>query len=103
MCLAYAKKSLMLCKKIIKKLIKRNHATYKNAEKKAVELRKKKDYKNSSIWFSIAARLRKHHTIMYFDGIFDEGHKKFYNFMLRASEKDKIKANNIEKNKQKKT
>ena len=52
--------------------------------------------------FSIAARLRKHHTIMYFDGIFDKGHKKFYNFMLRASEKDKIKANNIEKNKQKK-
>ena len=100
MCLAYAKKSLMLVKKI--QLRWKYHSTYKNAEKKAVQLKKQKDYKNASKWFSVAAMLRKRHAIFFFNGIMDIGHEEFYNNTVKAAEKCKKKAINIKKHNQNK-
>ena len=100
MCQAYAKKSLLLVKKV--QLRRKYRTIYKKAETMAFKAKKQKDYKNASKWFSTAARLRKRHTEMYFDGKFDKGHKTYYNNMLRAAEKCRITAINIKKQNQKK-
>ena len=99
MCLGNAKKSLMLVKKI--QLRWKYHSTYKNAEMEGSKAKKLKDYKNASKWFSTAARLRKRHTEMFFNGLFDKGHETYYNNMLRAAEKCRIIAINIENNQKK--
>ena len=57
MCLACAKKSLMLFKKL--QLRWKYRSTYKNAEYKAYKAKKQKDYKNASKWYAVAAMLRK--------------------------------------------
>jgi hypothetical protein len=102
MCVCNPKKSSIHFKKKSAAWYKGSHSTYKNAEMEGSRAKKLKDYKNASKWFSTAARLRKRHTEMYFDGKFDKGHKTYYNNMLRAAEKCRITAINIKKQNQKK-
>jgi len=99
MCLACAKKSLMLFKKL--QLRWKYRSTYKNAEYKAYKAKKQKDYKNASKWYAVAAMLRKSHAEIFHKEM-DRGHNEYYTNILRAATKNARKAINIEKNKQKK-
>ena len=99
MCLACAKKSLMLFKKLQLRL--KYRSTYKNAEYKAYKAKKQKDYKNASKWYAVAAMLRKSHAEIFHKEM-DRGHNEYYTNILRAATKNARKAINIEKNKQKK-
>ena len=102
MCVCNPKKSSINFKKKSSAWYKGSHSTYKNAEMEGSRAKKQKDYKNASKWFSTAARLRKRHTEMYFNSVFDKGHETYYNNMLRAAEKCRIVAINIKKQNQKK-
>tara|TARA_B100001287_G_scaffold270376_1_gene269081 strand:- start:48 stop:350 length:303 start_codon:yes stop_codon:yes gene_type:complete len=99
MCLACAKKSLMLFKKL--QLRWKYRSIYKNAEYKAYKAKKQKDYKNASKWYAVSAMLRKSHAEIFYKEM-DKGHDEYYNNILRAAIKNSRKAINIEKNKQKK-
>ena len=101
MCVCNHKKSSIHFKKKSTAWYKGSHSTYKNAEMEGSKAKKLKDYKNASKWFSTAARLRKRHTEMFFNGAFDKGHETYYNNLLRAAEKCKIIAINIENNQKK--
>ena len=76
-----------------------SHNIYKDIEKKASQARKKKDYKKAGELFSVAARMREHHTIIYYNGVMDVGHQEFYNNTVRAAENCITKARNVEKHK----
>ena len=99
MCLACAKKSLMLFKKL--QLRWKYRSIYKNAEYKAYKAKKQNDYKNASKWYAVAAMLRKSHAEIFHKEM-DKGHNEYYTNILRAATKNARKAINIEKNKQKK-
>ena len=99
MCLACAKKSLMLFKKL--QLRWKYRSIYKNAEYKAYKAKKQNDYKNASKWYAVAAMLRKSHAAIFHKEM-DKGHNEYYTNILRAATKNARKAINIEKNKQKK-
>ena len=93
MCQAYAKKSLLLVKKV--QLRRKYRTIYKKAETMAFKAKKQKDYKNASKWYAVTAMLRKSHAEIFYKEM-DKGHDKYYNNILRAAIKNARKAINIE-------